>query len=121
MNIAFCSTGCDLQSPLDNRFGRASFFLVYNQDSGEVTCIENTARSAAGGAGTMAVQQLVDNKAELVIAPEVGPQAMDALKKFNMKVFNQKGAKTAEEALVLYKENKLSIIEEPGAKGLHKV
>lgn len=120
MNIAFCSKGCDLQSPVDDRFGRASFFLVYNTENKEITCIENTAKTAAGGAGSMAVQQLVDNNAELIIAPEVGPQAMDALKKFKIQVYKQNGAKTVEEALKLWEDNKLSIIEEPGAKGLHK-
>ncbi|MBB6481789.1 NifB/NifX family molybdenum-iron cluster-binding protein [Spirochaeta isovalerica] len=120
MNIAFCSTGCDLNSSVDERFGRTTNFLIYKTETGETTCIENRARTAKGGAGALAVQQLVDNNVSVIIAPEVGPQAMDALKKFNITAYNQQGASTVKEALDLWKEEKLSLIEEPGNKGLHK-
>ncbi|MBN2657164.1 MAG: NifB/NifX family molybdenum-iron cluster-binding protein [Spirochaetales bacterium] len=120
MNIAFCSTGCELKSELDDRFGRTTYFLIYKTETSEIICIENEARMAKGGAGSQAVQQLIDHNVSVVIAPEVGPQAMDALKRFNITPYNQKGAKTVEEALALWKDEKLPLIEEPGAKGLHK-
>jgi len=121
MNIAFCSKGCDSESELDERFGRADFFLIYNRENDSYTPVENRAKEAKGGAGALAVQQLVDNKVSVVIAPEAGPQAIEALKKFNISIYSQKGAKTVQEALELWSQGKLDPIEEPGNKGLHRV
>jgi len=121
MKIAFCSKGCDLEAQVDERFGRADFFLIYNKETGEYTSVENMAKEAKGGAGALAVQQLVDNEVSVVIAPEAGPQALEALKNFNITVYSQNGAKTVQEALNLWSDEKLDPIEEPGKKGLHKV
>jgi predicted Fe-Mo cluster-binding NifX family protein len=120
MIIALCSTGEDLDSKVDERFGRATYFLIYNTENSEFTCIENSAKNAKGGAGALAVQQIVDHKAELVIAPEVGPQALDALKKFNIPAYKQGGVTTVQDAIAAWNNKELKIIEAPGNKGLHK-
>lgn len=120
MIIALCSTGDSMQSPLDERFGRASFFLFYNTETSEMVSVINEAKTAQGGAGALAVQQLVNNKAELLIAPEVGPQALDALKKFNIPAYRQGGNKTPALAVEAWKNGSLEMIKDPGNKGLHK-
>jgi len=69
----------------------------------------------------LAVQQLVNNKSELLIAPEVGPQALDALKKFNIPAYKQGMSKTVKEAVGAWESGSLKLIKDPGNKGLHKV
>ena len=120
MKLALCSTGQEFTSTLDERFGRTNYFIFYNTESSEMDVVENSAREAAGGAGGLAVQQLVDNGVEILIAPEVGPQALDALNRFNIPAFKQGNFKTAERAIAAWGNGELIEIEKPGNKGLHK-
>ncbi len=121
MIIALCSTGDAMESPVDERFGRAAYFLFYNTITSEMVSVINEAKTAKGGAGALAVQLLVNNKAELLIAPEVGPQALDALKKFKIPAFKQGENTTPELAVLAWGNGSLEMIKDPGNKGLHKV
>ena len=120
MKIALCSTGPELESKVDERFGRAAFFVFYNSETKELTAIENSARTASGGAGALAVQQIVDNDAVIVIAPELGPQALDALKQFRIPAYKQGSVKTVQEAITAWENETLTVIKDPGIQGLHK-
>jgi predicted Fe-Mo cluster-binding NifX family protein len=120
MILALCSTGKELQSRVDERFGRTAFFLFYNTDTAESIVIENSAKEAKGGAGALAVQQLVDNQAELLIAPEVGPQALEALNKFKIPAYKQGVVTTVQDAIKAWENKTLDSIKDPGNKGLHK-
>jgi predicted Fe-Mo cluster-binding NifX family protein len=120
MIIALCSKGDNLESQVDERFGRAANFIFYNSETSVFSSIINTAKDAKGGAGALAVQQLVDNNAEILIAPEVGPQAMEALKKFKITPFKQGDVSTIQDAVTAWKNKKLQMIEVAGNKGLHK-
>ncbi|MDA3812202.1 MAG: hypothetical protein PF518_17935 [Spirochaetaceae bacterium] len=121
MIIALCSSGKELTSNVDDRFGRASFFHFFNTENSELTVIENNAKDAKGGAGALAVQQLVDHKAEVLIAPELGPQAMEALNKFTIPAFKQGNVKTVNDAITAKKNNELPLIKKAENQGLHKV
>ncbi len=47
-NIAFSTSGLDLDAPMDPRFGRAAGFLLFNTDDGTLQHIENLqARNAS--------------------------------------------------------------------------
>lgn len=121
MRIAFCSTGEEPSSPLDLRFGRTEFFVIYDQEKNEWTSFKNAAKTEPGGAGSMAVQQLMDRQVDVAIAPELGPQALKALQGFKIPAYRQATAKTAEEALKLWKDKGLEEVKEPGNQGLHRV
>ena len=120
MIIAFCSSGTVLDSPLSGRFGRADYFLFYNTETKEFTTVENSAKEAAGGAGGQAVQQLVDNNAEALVAPEVGPQAFTALEQFSIPTYRQTGCTTVNSAIEAWTAQKLNKIENPMSRGLHR-
>ena len=59
MKIAISSTGKDLESNIDIKFGRCNYFLIVdikNKEIKSVKVIENTAQAQAGGAGIMAAR-----------------------------------------------------------------
>lgn len=120
MNIAFCSTGTDRTSKLDQRFGRTEFFVVINTETNEVHHFVNEAKNASGGAGPQAIQQLVDNNIEIVIAPEIGPKAYDAMVTMGIKAYAQGQLTTIEEAYTAWKNNDLQEIQSSTGKGLHR-
>ncbi|MBI9102399.1 MAG: NifB/NifX family molybdenum-iron cluster-binding protein [Spirochaetales bacterium] len=121
MNIAFCLKENSIESELDGRFGRAQWFGIIDSETGEeVSLFENTAKEEPSGAGSKAVQLLLSNGAEAIIAPEFGPKAFDALKRFDLKLFKQGDHKTVFAALKAWRSGSLESPAAPGNSGLHK-
>ena len=122
MKIALCLKDNRLDSELDNRFGRAEYFAIVDGESGkELEIMENTAKNEPSGAGSRAVQLLVNSGAEVIIGPEFGPKAFDALNQFNLKLYRQGSCTKVSQALEEWKSGKLDSPGAPGhGGGLHK-
>jgi predicted Fe-Mo cluster-binding NifX family protein len=87
MIVAVCSSGDSPTSPMDSRFGRSPVFMLYNSESGVYRSVANGAKDSAGGAGSKALQQLLNEEVDVLIAGEIGPKAADALEEFELPVF----------------------------------
>ena len=83
MKTLISSTGNNIDSGFDLRFGRAAWFCLLNEETGETTFHENETRDASHGAGTKAVEKLVELGATKVISGDFGPKAKELLEKFN--------------------------------------
>lgn len=80
MKVAVSSTGADIQSAVDQRFGRARWFLVFDSETGETQQIDNLSSvEASSGAGVAAAQKVVDAGAERVLTGQCGPKAASVL------------------------------------------
>jgi len=86
MKTLISSTGNNLDSGFDLRFGRAGWFCLLNEDSGETTFYENENLEASHGAGTKAVEKVVELGATRVISGDFGPKAKELLEKFNIQM-----------------------------------
>lgn len=86
MKTLISSTGNHLDSGFDLRFGRAGWFCLLNEETGETSFYENEHREAAQGAGTKAVEKLVELGATRVISGDFGPKAKELLEKFNIQM-----------------------------------
>ncbi|MFW9851611.1 MAG: NifB/NifX family molybdenum-iron cluster-binding protein [Candidatus Thorarchaeota archaeon] len=96
-------------SQMSDRFGRSSYYLIYDSESSEIEIIDNPAVQARGGAGIQAVQFLISQDVKAVIAPEVGPNAFKVLRGSNTRIY--KGIKTsAKELIEKWKNNELDEI-----------
>ncbi|MBU1003319.1 MAG: NifB/NifX family molybdenum-iron cluster-binding protein [Proteobacteria bacterium] len=80
MKIAISSRGKTLDSAMDERFGRAALFIIYDTESKQFTTLDNAANASLGqGAGIQAAQAVAATGAERVITGRVGPNAQAAL------------------------------------------
>ncbi len=79
MKIAVSAVENNLESIMDQRFGRAAFFLIVDSETMSFEVIDNAAAASAGGAGITAAQSVVDKGIEAVITGNVGPNAMNVL------------------------------------------
>lgn len=120
MIVALCSTGKDMDADLDTRFGRCSNFVFFDTETRDFVSETNTAREAAGGAGSMAVQQLVNFGAGVLIAPEVGPQAMDALLAMEIPVFKQGDQNTCTKVIEAWEKHSLKEQHKASVAGMHR-
>jgi len=113
MKIAITSASDNIQSQLEQKFGRADFFIIADTETGEYTVIDNKAAMESGGAGIQAGQTIIDSGAIALITGNVGPNAMRVLQSGDIKMY--KGAiDTIEKNIELYKENKLEEIVTSG-------
>ena len=79
MKIAVSSTGTDLDSEIDPRFGRCAYFIIVNSDDMSFEAIENESMSLGGGAGIQSAQFIASTGAKVLITGNVGPNASRTL------------------------------------------
>jgi predicted Fe-Mo cluster-binding NifX family protein len=80
MKIAVSSTGKELSSGLDPRFGRAAYFLVVDTDSMAFDVVENVQNlNLAQGAGIQAALTVVNSKVAALLTGNCGPKAFQVL------------------------------------------
>lgn len=83
MKIAVTSTGNTMDAGIDPRFGRCSYFVVYDTESKVSEFIQNPNKDANEGAGPASVQLLASRKVGKVVSGEFGMKIkplLDSLK-----------------------------------------
>ena len=89
MKIAVTSTGTELDSPVDPRFGRAAFILIVDSDTFDYEVLDNKENvNALKGAGIQAASMISKNKAEILLTGFCGPNAFKALNAAKIGVAN---------------------------------
>lgn len=113
MKIGISSTGNSMSSMLDARFGRCSYFVIYDTETSQSEYIDNSARTASGGAGIAAAQEMINHDVEVVITGNMGPNAFNVMANSDVKVYRC-GNVSIETAIQLFKEAKLQMIDQAG-------
>ncbi len=83
MKVAITSTGNKLESALDKRFGRCSYFIIFDTESKATEFIPNSNKENLEGAGPASVQLLVSRGVKKVVSGEFGAKVktlFDSLK-----------------------------------------
>lgn len=86
MKIAISSTGPDLNSEVDSRFGRCQYFIIYDTETKEHNALSNEAIAVSGGAGIQSAQFIKEQGVKIVLTGNVGPNAMSTLSAANVGV-----------------------------------
>lgn len=118
MRVAIATQGGDLDALVDPRFGRARWFVIADLRTGEWQAHDNIANTnAAGGAGPLAGEFLMEHGADAVIAGHVGPKAHKALAAASISVHQAGNGIRAREALAALRCGELPALEEPTIDG----
>ncbi len=72
MKIAITSTGENLDSQLDQRFGRCAWFIIYDTETGGKEILPNPNKDALDGAGPASVQLVASRKVNKIVSGEFG-------------------------------------------------
>ncbi len=80
------STGDNVNSKFDLRFGRAAYFCLVNEETKKITFIQNEHKDAQGGAGTKASEKMIELGVKIIISGHFGPKALEVLEKFNIQM-----------------------------------
>jgi predicted Fe-Mo cluster-binding NifX family protein len=117
MKLAVTSLGETLDSPIDQRFGRARYFILYDTETGEWLSHNNQQNlNAAQGAGIQAGQKVVELGAKSVITGHCGPKAFATLKAGNIDVYPGASG-TVKEAIDAFSKDELKKSENADVEG----
>jgi predicted Fe-Mo cluster-binding NifX family protein len=89
MKILLTAHQADLQGDLEQHFGRAPFFIVYDLCDNTWTAHPNDAAEAAEGAGIRAAANALRLGVQTVVTGSCGPKAMDALRRSEIRVLDR--------------------------------
>lgn len=106
MKIAVSSTGDNLDSEVDMRFGRCKYFILVDSESMKFKALSNESIMASGGAGIKSAETIANQDVKVVITGNIGPNAHSTLAAAGIKVFT--GATgTIKDAVKKYKNKEL--------------
>lgn len=112
MKIAFTAKGPAGDAPVDPRFGRTDYILIYDEDSKTYTAIDNReVESVAHGAGPQTAKKLFELEPDVLITGNgPGGNAATALAKAELKIFTGAGDMSVEEAYKAFRDGKLTAL-----------
>ena len=106
MKICITAQQNSLNSPVEPRFGRCQYFILFDDETQKSMVVRNSASLVSSGAGIRATQILTDHQVDTLITGRIGPKAANALNNTNIHVvLNATG--TAEMVLEQYKNGEL--------------
>lgn len=85
MKICITAQGNTLESQVDPRFGRCQYFIFLDSESDAVESMENPHKDG-GGAGIQVGQEMAQQKVDVVLTGNVGPNAFQTLQAAGIKV-----------------------------------
>jgi predicted Fe-Mo cluster-binding NifX family protein len=111
MKIAVSAQESKPDSLVDPRFGRARYFVVYDDATGGWEVVDNVQNlQAAQGAGIQSMATVVNAGCSALISGHCGPKAFAALNKAGVAVYAVAGG-TAREAIESLKRKNLKKLE----------
>jgi len=87
MRIAITSSGPELDAPFDPRFGRAAYFIIFDEETQTWQAHPNPAVEAPGGAGIQAAQFIANQGVAAIVSGDFGPNAYRALSAANIAMY----------------------------------
>lgn len=107
MKVCIPSKGPEPEDPVDERFGRAPYFLIYDTESGKTESHKNPAAEAMGGVGPRAAQFLLDHNVNILVTARAGGNALGALKAGGITILLYEEGGTVRDAIAAYASGRL--------------
>ena len=87
MKVGITSNGENLDSDIDQRFGRCKYFIIVDTETMDFEALSNENMMASGGAGIQAAQTIANKGVEAVITGNIGPNAFQTLAAAGIKIY----------------------------------
>jgi len=116
MKVVVSATDQSIDAPMDQRFGRAPWFVLVDTETGEWSAHANAAVESGHGAGIEAGRTVAGMGAEAIITGDVGPNAHRTLQAAGIAVYSARGA-TVRDAVTALGEGALPQLTGPSAPG----
>ncbi len=111
MKIVVSSTGENLDSKIDSRFGRCQFFIIIETEDMSFESINNENIALGGGAGIQSASFVASKGVKAVLTGNCGPKALEVFSKTGINVFTGFSG-TIKDAVEKFKQGKQKPITE---------
>ncbi len=117
MKVAVTANGTSVEDEVDQRFGRARYFVVVDTETDAVEVQDNEVNlNAVQGAGIQSAQNLAAIGVSAVITGHLGPNAFRTLSAAGIKGYTGAKGKIAE-AIKEFKAGKLTPVDSADVEG----
>jgi len=116
MKVYVSSAAPTIFSEVDQKFGRCSYFLVYDTETRKTRIIENVSSDTGQGAGVSTSRKIVSEGANVVITGNIGPRAFEILSASGVTIFLAEEM-SVKEAIADYERGVLTPIESASIEG----
>ena len=117
MRLAITSTGKELDSDLDLRFGRTAYFMIVDPETMKCEAVENSQNlDLPQGAGIQAGKTVADHKVDVLITGHCGPKAFKVLQNAGVKIMTGARGKVTD-AIEQFKNGELKISSQADVEG----
>jgi predicted Fe-Mo cluster-binding NifX family protein len=117
MKIAITSTGKDLNSDMDPRFGRARYLLILDENGNLIESFDNSANiNAMQGAGIQAAKTVFEKGVNVLVTGRCGPNAFKTLQAAGVKVVVDQSGPVLD-AVAKLKSGKLEFASQANTEG----
>lgn len=117
VKVVVCSSNNKKNALVSDRFARTDYFCLYSND--EYEFVSNDAKEEMSGAGGKAVKQISSLDVDVILVPEVGPKAFDALVAFDITAYKYPKNISVEQAVTMFLNNELEEVKSPSRSGKH--
>lgn len=107
MKICFTAQGATLESPAEDRFGRAPYFIIVESENGSFEAIKNPHADGGGGVGPKAAQVLIANGVKALVSGQVGGNAKEVLAAAGIAMYTYTAGRSVKDALEQFTKNAL--------------
>ena len=98
MKVCITAQDATPDALVDERFGRAPYFILMDTASGTWEALENPFAAGGGGVGPKAAQLLIAHGAKAVITGQIGGNAQEVLAAGGIAIHTVTGSKTVSRA-----------------------
>lgn len=116
MKIAVSTSGTNLSSQVDPRFGRCPYFFIVDTETMAFEAVPNSAVGSAHGAGIGAAHLVASKGVRVVLTGNMGPNAYSALSASSVQVVTGVSG-TVEDAVERFKLGELRATRGPSVGG----
>lgn len=107
MKVCITAQGATLESPAEDRFGRAPYFIVVESENGSFEAIKNPYADGGGGVGPKAAQVLIEHNVKALVSGQLGGNAKEVLVAAGIATYSYKAGGSVKDALDQFTGNML--------------
>jgi predicted Fe-Mo cluster-binding NifX family protein len=119
MKLVITSQGPNPADPVDPRFGRARYHILFDAEDDEFLALDNAPQvEAAQGAGVQAAQNIVARGAGVLLTGHCGPKAFQVLSEAGVQIYSGIEG-TVLDAVQAWRQGNLELLEGPDRPSHH--
>jgi len=115
MKIAVTASQDSVDSPIDMRFGRCPYYVIFETENKNIKgheIVKNTAGTQMRGAGITAAQLVANKGVKVIITGNIGPKAYGVLSSTGIKIVTNVSG-NVKDAVEKYLKGELETTEQP--------